>query len=142
MFIFVYYKSPGGYPPEFHRNSTGNPPEMIPEKGRNLLSFGVWSYSSTCFPTCLNFCIMGYPVLILQPKNLVSLTTCLSIHKYQKFNLTVALNRFFFPSPSHPQKLLRHQFRGYQKTRFSLFLLFFCLYEKALIVALKSNSVI
>ena len=54
MFIFVYHKSPRwistGNPPEFHRKSTGNdsgnPPEMIPEKGRNLFSFGVWTLDS------------------------------------------------------------------------------------------------
>ena len=40
LFSFIT-NPPGGYPPEIHRNSTGNPPEMIPEKGRNLLSFGV-----------------------------------------------------------------------------------------------------
>ena len=36
MFIFVYYKYPRRYPPEFRRKSTGIPPEIH----RNLLSFG------------------------------------------------------------------------------------------------------
>ena len=39
LFSFIT-NPPGGYPPEIHRKSAGNPPEMIPEKGRNLLSFG------------------------------------------------------------------------------------------------------
>ena len=36
MFIFVYYKSPGGYPPEFHRKSTGN------DSGKRPESFKFW----------------------------------------------------------------------------------------------------
>ena len=46
LFSFIT-NPPEGYPPEIHRKSAGNPPEMIPEKGRNLLSFGVWQ-----FPKC------------------------------------------------------------------------------------------
>ena len=43
LFSFITNPPGGstGIPPEIHPKSARNPPEMIPEKGRNLLSFGV-----------------------------------------------------------------------------------------------------
>ena len=46
LFSFITNPPGGstGIPPEIHPKSARNPPEMIPEKGRNLLSFGVRSH--------------------------------------------------------------------------------------------------